>query len=245
VLAAVGGWSRALAAALRGAVFEPETRVTALEPAAAGGVVARSEDGREWRADGAVIATGPRTAHALLAPLVAAGDQLLGWLASVKLRPTWTLALAVDVALERDVFGVFHDVHRARAVSACAVHGAKMAAPPHDRDVVLAWPTPDVASRMRESASEHIVSAMLPDVEDLIPAVRGHVTRARVYRFDEGTPLAHPGFAADRTRARALAVALPLPIALAGDYLATPLIEGAVASGEGAAHTLAERLTRR
>jgi protoporphyrinogen oxidase len=148
------------------------------------------------------------------------------------------------VALERSAFGVFPDALRSRVVSACAVHGAKLAAPPSDRDVVLAWPTPDAAMRMRESTSEQIVAAMLSEVEELIPPVRGHVTRARVYRFEEGTPIAHPGFAADRARARALAEALPLPIALAGDYLTTPIIEGAVASGERAAQHLAEWLAR-
>jgi hypothetical protein len=56
-----------------------------------------------------------------------------------------------------------------------------------------------------------------------------------VYRFDEGTPLPFPGFVGDRARGRALAESLPARIALAGDYLTMPLIEGAVASGEAAA----------
>ena len=99
--------------------------------------------------------------------------------------------------------------------------------------------------RMRERTSEEIVAAMTAEVETLVPGVRGHVTRARVYRFEEGTPVAHPGFATDRARARALAEALPVPIALAGDYLTTPTIEGAVASGERAAQHLAKRLALR
>jgi oxygen-dependent protoporphyrinogen oxidase len=173
---------------------------------------------------------------------VPADDALLRWLASVELRPTWTLALALDIAPRRDAFGLFHGGHHARFVSACAVHGAKMAAPPPDRDVVLAWPTPEAVHQLDGSPSERIALAMLPEIEALVPEAKGHVTRARVYRFEEGTPIARPGFAAERARGRALAEAVTLPVALAGDYLAAPLIEGAVASGERAAGLLAERL---
>jgi oxygen-dependent protoporphyrinogen oxidase len=241
VLAPTAGWSRALDQAASGVTCELEVRVSALELDGRG-VVVRAEDGRAWRADGAVIATGPRAAQTLLAPHMPADDALLRWLAGVELRPTWTLALALDVAPRRDAFGLFHGGNDSRVVSACAVHGAKMAVPPPDRDVVLAWPTPEAVRTLAGSSSERIASAMLPEIEALIPEVRGHVTRARVYRFDEGTPIARPGFATERARGRALAAALTLPVALAGDYLAAPLIEGAVASGERAATLLAGRL---
>ena len=87
-----------------------------------------------------------------------------------------------------------------------------------------------------------MVAEMLPEIETLVPEVRGHVTRARVYRFDEGTPVAHPGFAAERAHGRALAAELEAPIVLAGDYLTVPLIEGAVASGNEAAALLENKL---
>jgi protoporphyrinogen oxidase len=86
---------------------------------------------------------------------------------------------------------------------------------------------------------------MLPDIEELLPEIRGRVRRARVYRMDEGTPLARPGFGADRRRANALASSIDAPITLAGDYLTMPLIEGAVMSGESAADRLLTRLARR
>ncbi|HEU4643095.1 MAG TPA: FAD-dependent oxidoreductase [Gemmatimonadaceae bacterium] len=237
VLAPVGGWSRALARALRGARHEPAVTVRAL--ARDGAALVVHADDRTWRADAVVVATGPRTAGALLAPLVPEHAALLRWLGEVPMRATWTLALALDTTPPRDAFGVFHDGRDARVVSACAVAGANMTAPPADRDVVLAWPTPDAAQVLAGASAERIASAMLPDVESLVPEVRGHVVRARVYRFAEGTPLAHPDFAADRERARALVDALPPELALAGDYLAAPLIEGAVASGWRAADRIA------
>ena len=237
MLAATGGWSTALTGALRGAHHEGGVRVTALE-AEARGIVARAEDGREWRADAAVVATGPRNARALLGSL-APNSALLRWLDTAELRRTWTMAVGVTGAAERSVFGIFQDPREARAVSACAVHGAKTGPQAAtDRDVVLAWPTPAAATRLAGDSAETIVAAMMPEVERLVPDVRGRVSQVRIYRVDEGTPVARPGFAADRARARAGVERLPLPVALAGDYLTTPRVEGGVASGEWAADVL-------
>jgi protoporphyrinogen oxidase len=242
VLAPAAGWSSALATALRGAAIELGVRVDALEIGARAIRVCAAGD-RSWEADGAIIATGPRAARALLAPHLPRSAELLGWLARVPLVPTWTAALALDVAAPREAFGLFRDAGATRVVSACAVHGAKLGSPPPDRDVVLAWPTPDAARRLTGRTAREIVDAMLPEIEALIPAVRGHIVHARVYRFEEGTPVAHPGFAADRAYARRLTSALPFPLVLAGDYLTAPLVEGAVASGEQAASLLVQRLS--
>ncbi len=193
-------------------------------------------DTGSWTGDAAILATGPVTAAALLAPHGAADDALIAWLRSVPLRRTWTLALVVDRELPRDAFGIFHPPSASEVVSACAVHGAKVGdAAPIGRDVLLAWPTPALALRMHNAPAAEIADVMTPAVEAMVPEVRGHVTRARVYRTDEGTPTAVPGSAADRTRGRALAAAIPWPVRLAGDYLAVPFIEGAVVSGERAA----------
>jgi hypothetical protein len=83
---------------------------------------------------------------------------------------------------------------------------------------------------------------MMPEIERLVPETRGAVARARVYRFDEGTPVAAPGFIAHRARGLALEETLAVPVALAGDYLTMPLVEGAVASGEEAAVRIVRRL---
>jgi protoporphyrinogen oxidase len=166
-----------------------------------------------------------------------------GWLASLDLRRTLTLALSVDASVGRDVFGIFTDPSAGRIVSACAVHGAKAgddAIGTHD--VILAWPTPEEATRLVAEPAERVVSAMLPEIERLLPAMRGKVRRARVYRVEEGTPLAAPGFAAQRKRGRQLLDELQAPVTLAGDYLTMPLVEGAVLSGEDAADRLLARI---
>jgi protoporphyrinogen oxidase len=241
-LAPSDGWSRALGAILGDVDYRPSTNVLGLAIASDGTATARTEDGSSFSADGLVIATGPRSAATLLAPILDAGHPLPRWLSSVALRSTWTVALLLDRAARRDAFGIFHDAPHASWVSACAVHGAKMPSPPGDRDLLLAWPTPAAIAELQREPSSALVSAMLPEIETLAPEVRGHVVRARVYRFDEGTPVAHPDFGAEREKGRALAAALEPRVVLAGDYLTAPLIEGAIASGNEAASLLEHRL---
>lgn len=237
------GWSAALGAALGGVEVVRGTKATEIdvEHSTSGrtSVSVRDASGRAWDAEAVVIATDPRAAHALLTPHLPPGAGLARWLHSIPIRDTLTLALALDAPPPHDAFGVFQDVRAARIVSACVVHGAKHTA--HEtRDAVLAWLTPSAYDTLHEASSESIVSHMLPEVEALVPGVRDHVTRARVYRFEPGSPIPFVGYASDRMNGRALANTIALPVALAGDYLTTPLIEGAVASGEQAAARIAQ-----
>lgn len=245
-LAPTRGWSVALGAALANVDVVTDARVVAIDVDSSSSrtprVLVHDASGRTWDANAAVIATDPRTAHDLLAPHLGINHDLPQWLAAVPLRSTLTLALALDSTPPHDSFGVFQDVRVARTVSACAVHGAKHPSAHADRDVVLAWPTPRSLDAMRDMSAESITAQMLPDAEALVPEVRGHVTRARVYRFNHGSPVPFVGFVRDRARASALARDIELPIALAGDYLTIPLIEGAVASGEDAAARIATRI---
>jgi protoporphyrinogen oxidase len=245
-LAPMRSWSDALGAALVGIEVITDARVVAVNADSGGGRTSRvsvhDATGRTWDAAAVVIATDPRTAHDLIAPHLGIDHALAHWLATVPMRGTLTLALALDCAPPHDAFGVFQDVRVARTVSACAVHGAKRPRVRADRDVVLAWPAPRALDAMRDMSAESITAHMLPDVEALVPQVRGHITRARVYRFNHGSPIPFIGFVRDRARASALLNSIDLPIALAGDYLTTPLIEGAVASGEFAGERIAKRI---
>jgi protoporphyrinogen oxidase len=180
----------------------------------------------------------------LLEPILGESVALTDWLRSVRYRATFTVAATTGTRLPREAFGVLPHNDGRVPVSALAVHGAK--ADPSGQpegDVVLAWPTPDAADRLASRAAAEIAAEMVPAIEMLIPAARGQVGHVRVYRHEPGTPVPSPGFAADRARGRALARDIGPPIALAGDYLTMPLLEGAVASGDAAAHWLERRLT--
>ncbi|HWG53815.1 MAG TPA: FAD-dependent oxidoreductase [Gemmatimonadaceae bacterium] len=244
VLEPVAGWSATLDRVLHGVVVERGTTVTAIHRDGAA-LDVQGESGRSWRANGVVVATSPHQAAALLAGLLPSDAEMPDWLRGIPLRQTWTLALALDTPMPRDAFGLFHDAAQSRVVSACAVCGARSRTGWRDRDVVLAWPTPGAVHALPTASADERTRAMLPEVEALIPAVRGHITRARLYSFAEGSPIPEPGFAASRARGRAFARELaraPGPmITVAGDYLTVPLIEGAVASGEHAAALILSR----
>lgn len=244
MIAARDGWSDALARAVRDIDRVHDVTVDGLAVRGDGGVAVSAGD-RRWEADGVVVATGARSAHALLRHLRAVPEPLVEWLASLDVRRTVTLAVGVDRALDRQAFGIFADPASARAVAAAAVHGAKTLDADHlVDDVVLAWPTPRAARRLSELPADAVVSEMLPELEQLVPELAGRVTRARVYRFAEGTPLPAPGHAASVRSARTLLERIGAPLALAGDYLAQPIVEGAVASGERAADRLLDVLGR-
>lgn len=243
LLASRDGWSSALATAATGVRLELNAHVDLIEVTPSG-VVARDSTRRQWRADGVVIATSAFVAQALLAPVIGETHSLVGWLASIVTRPTWTVMLTLDRPVRPESFGVLADPTEAALVSACAVPAGRWSARDQSNGIVLAWPTPNAVDQLAKHPAADIVAAMMPEIERLVPETRGAVERARVFRFDEGTPLARPGFLADRAMGRQLEESVRLPVALAGDYLTMPLVEGAVVSGERAAARIARLLAR-
>lgn len=242
LMASRSGWSSALERVASGIEIQYGVRVVRVERAGHAFVL-HDTSGGVHEGDALVLATSASVAGSLLHDIVGDTHPLLGWMRSVVARPTWTVAIALTRPLLPHSFGVLADPREARSVSACALPAGRW------RDgsspIVLAWPTPDAIDRLQGQPVTAIVSAMMPEIERLVPEVRGSVAHARLYRFEDGTPLAPPGFLAHRARGRELAASIELPIALAGDYLTMPLIEGAVASGEMAADQLVRRLTIR
>ena len=241
LLASRDGWSAALDIAAAGARVERDVHIDVIQITSSG-VVARDREGREWPADAAVVATSAAAARALVGGALEDMHPLVRWLASITTRQTWTVMLTLQRPVRADTFGVLADSTEATAVSACALPAGRWRKAPDMHDVVLAWPTPGAVERLADRPPAEIVAAMMPEIERLVPETRGGVERARVFRFDDGTPLAAPGFVADRATGRRLADSLTLPVALAGDYLTMPLVEGAVASGEHAAERIVRHL---
>jgi protoporphyrinogen/coproporphyrinogen III oxidase len=237
LLASHAGWSGALATAITGLRVELNAHVDAIRITPSG-LVARDVTGRQWSADAVVIATGAPVAHALLGPVIGEEHPLVRWLASIVTRPTWTVMLRLDRPLHTETFGVLADPTESAMVSACALPAGRWSTQDKSNGIILAWPTPNAVDRLASHPATEIVAAMMPEIERLVPDTRRAVERARVFRFDEGTPLAQPGFLAHRAIGRQLAESLALPVALAGDFLTMPLVEGAVVSGERAAERI-------
>lgn len=242
LLAARGGWSEALERVTADVHVEYGTRVDAITVTPSG-VIARDASGREWPGNGAVITASAEGARALLRDVVRPSHALVDWLATVESRRTWTVLLVLRRGVHAEAFGVLADPREATLVSACAIPSGRWPVTLDAPQVILAWPTPGAVDELGERPAHEIVAAMMPEIERLVPEVRDGVARARVVRFDEGTPLAPPGFLAHRAEGRALAESLEVPVALAGDYLTMPFVEGAVLSGERAAEQLVRRLS--
>jgi len=243
VLASRDGWSAALATAAAGVHVECNAQPDVIQITASG-VAARDGNGREWYGDALIIATSASSAQMLLRHVIEESHPLMAWLASVVTRPTWTVTLTLENEIRADTFGVLADPTEASMVSACALPGGRWRDAPHADNIVLAWPTPTAVDRLAGQPAAAIVGAMMPEIERLVPETRGKVERARLFRFDEGTPLAAPGFVAHRAAGREHAESLTIPVALAGDYLTMPLVEGAVVSGEQAAARIVRQLAR-
>jgi protoporphyrinogen oxidase len=234
LLASHEGWSSVLATAAAGVRLELNAHADVIQITPSG-IVIRDRTHREWRADALVIATSASVARELLGPVIGEAHPLASWLASIVTRSTWTVMLALDRPVRAKSFGVLADPSEATTVSACALPAGRWNSGDETAGIVLAWPTPRAVEGLAHHPATEIVAAMMPEIERLVPDTRGTVERARVFRFDEGTPLAAPGFLAHRAMGRHLEESLGLPVALAGDYLTMPLVEGAVVSGERAA----------
>lgn len=239
VLAPVGGWTAMLEQALRDVEIVRGTTITSVERDGSTVRIA-SEGGVSWEGDAAVVATDSLSAASLLTSI--ASRELIEWLESVRYRPSLTVAATVKTTLPHDAFGVLVHNDGRHPVSALAIHGAKASRDGRDADVVLAWPTPDAADRLIDRPASEIAATIVPAIETLMPQTAGRIGHVRVYRHPRGIPLPTPGFVAHRERGRELASQIAAPIALAGDYLTMPLLEGAVASGEAAAAHLTARL---
>jgi protoporphyrinogen oxidase len=81
---------------------------------------------------------------------------------------------------------------------------------------------------------------MIDAVEQIMPGTRSLISRAKLYRHEEGYPVFYPGYL---THLRTFPLtAQTHRVMLAGDYLVSPTVEGAIRSGGRAAVQLMDQL---
>jgi protoporphyrinogen/coproporphyrinogen III oxidase len=235
LFAAAGGFgalAHALAATIeaRGGEILTNRRVGQLEAEADDVVI----DGARF--DAAILATPASTAAALLTEGVAAD-----WLRQVEERRTFTVAFRLDRAFPADWFGLSFPraTEHGRRIAVLCVQRNKLPGLVPGGDAVVIIPAPGAAQQMCEDADDSIEEALLADVDKAVPGISRRVTASRVVRHASGYTVFGPGhlsrigkFSTD---------ALPPRLALAGDYLVAPSVEGAVRSGARAARRVMER----
>lgn len=228
----VGPLAAAMARALtaRGVEVRPGASVDGLE-ASASGVRVRVADGVEDHA-AAVVAV-PAPAAARLVPEA-------GWLADVRTRSTATLVLAVDGALDTGWFGLTipRRTPPGDVLAAVCVQSAKRTGIGADDGVesLVVIPAPAVGAEWAMATPAAALAAALPRLELVLPGIGDRVRGSRLVRLVDEVFVPAPGHF-DRLRSLD-----PTPIrsriALAGDYLVAPTVEGAVRSGLAAGRRL-------
>ncbi len=236
----MGTLAEALAARVVEGGGEVRTRaeVGRIRPEARG--VSVAGDGWEEEFDGVVVAVpAPVAARILVDPL----PQLAGWLSEVRFRPAVTLALRLGRPAGVGYFGLSFPEEESAVVSAVCVEENKGAGlVPEGAGLLVAFAAPAAAPDLVRAQAREVLDRMLPDLARAIPAVRTRVERARVYRWPEGNPVFYPGYLGRLAAFRGGGIEGDAPLVLAGDYLYSPSVEGAVTSGITAAERLARRL---
>ena len=230
-----GGFCEALAGAVRrgGGEVRTGTEVRA---------VSRVEGGVEVDGEGfdaAVVAVPAPVALGLLGDALPAASE---WLRGVRVRPTATVALLLDRLVPGRFFGLSFPRGETRVVAAaCAEENKGAAMVPEGRGLLLAIPTPAAGESLLGASADDALRAVLPELAQALPALSRTILRVRVYPWRHGWTLFYPGYLARLRAARDGALEGGGPIALAGDYLYSPTVEGAVAAGLDAARRLLAR----
>ncbi|MDB4951965.1 MAG: Protoporphyrinogen oxidase, partial [Gemmatimonadetes bacterium] len=235
-----GALADAVAAAVRagGGEIRLGVVVRGVEPGDEG-VTVVSDAGSETYDAVVLAAPAPAAREVLAAAYPAAAERL----APVTVRPTATVALLLDRPLGVRYFGLSFPRGESRAVAAVCVQENK--APglvPQGSGLLVAIPTPEAGERLFTLDAQAALDTVLPDLARVFPGIERLLLHARLFRWRHGWTLFPPG---SLTRLAGLRRDLPDAdgrIALAGDYLRAPTVEGAVASGIDAAERIARRL---
>lgn len=237
------GLCDALAAALvrAGGEVRLGAGVRGIAPASGGGVeVDAGGEGGAERFDGAVVAVPAPVARSLVGGWM---GEAGAWLGGVAVRPTVTLALLLERPAGVRYFGLSFPRGEARSVATVCVEENKgPGLVPAGRGLLVVFPTPEAGERLAQAEPRRVYDELVPDVSRALPGAASSVLRAKVYRWPHGWTLVRPGDLGRLGRARTGEIEGGAPVALAGDYLSFPTVEGAVVSGLRAAERVMGRV---
>jgi protoporphyrinogen oxidase len=240
VRAAVGGFATLAdawlaAAEARGARFIAGADVARVVPVSNGVGIDASAGGGMY--DAVVIAVPANRAAAMLSAEgdAAGAGAAREWLAGVRVRSSFTVAFRVDRPFPGDYFGLSFprtsDI--GRTIAAVCIQGRKLPGLVPSGDALVVLPAPTAVPSLYEADDERVAGAVLRVLEGAVKGIGNRVTKVHVQRFQDAYSIYEPGHL--RRIAHFGTIPLPARVALAGDYLTSASVEGAVRSGLAAA----------
>jgi oxygen-dependent protoporphyrinogen oxidase len=231
------GFCDALAGAVRQAGGEVRVHAPVRSLAADEAGVELSGEGWSERFDACVVALPAPGARGLVH---AAMPRMGEWLAAVPVRPTATVAVVLDRPVGTRWFGLSFARGESRALAAVCSQEAKLpglVAP--GTGVLVALPLPETGPALLDATAEQAAAMVLPDLAKPFPGIDRMIRTVRVYRWEHGWTVFRAGYLQHLARFRAERPdAEHQRLAIAGDYLVAPNVEGAVISGLRAADRL-------
>lgn len=235
----MGALARGLGDALIGRGISLELGVEVERVTEVGESVVVGWDAGEAIYDGVVIALPAPHVLRLLDPPA----PLREWLEGVHFVEEGIIALSVEGFRSPNYFGLsFPRSSRPGAEIAAICHQSQkgVGLGGEGRDTLVVIPTPMVMDQIMSAEPRVALEMILPAVEEVYPGIRSKIKRARVFTFPAGRASFYPGYLSH------LSVYDPTwsgpHIALAGDYLIAPTVEGAVRSGFRSARSLSHSL---
>jgi oxygen-dependent protoporphyrinogen oxidase len=215
------------------------TPVTSVSRPRAGAVVAGA--GWEEECDGVVLAVpAPRASELMPRD----DDPLQSWLSQVRFRPSLSIALLLDRPVGVEFFGLSFARGEGSVLEALCVQENKgPGLVPEGKGLLVGFVRPERVDSLLDADGPDVLEAIRPDLDRAFPGRAAHIERVRIYRWREGIPVFYPGFLARLGSFRSGAVEKDGVVALAGDYLVSPTMEGAVSAGLAAAERILSRLT--
>jgi len=200
-------------------------------------------DGWAERYDAAILAVPAPAAHALVHGAMPRTGE---WLSNVFVRPTVTVGVVLDRPAGVRWFGLSYARGESRALAAVCAQEAKLPGlVPPGSGALLALPLPEIGPRLVDATPEQVLNAILPDLRLPFPRIESAIRAVRLYRWEHGWTVFRPGSLQHLGRLQTPGMVEAEPrLALAGDYLVAPNVEGAVISGLRAAERILGVLER-
>lgn len=166
-------------------------------------------------------------------------DPVRSWLGEVRYAAELALALTLESAPRVDYFGLSFPriAPPGEHIAAICMQSGKAAGlTGGEREAMVVVPAPNLQTELLAADPRGALDMLFPSIERVYPRISERIVRAKVYRFPDGRAIFYPGYLTHLTRYDP--AWLPPHLALAGDYLVSPTVEGAVLSGRRAAGRL-------